>query len=727
MILKAMTSNSSGPAPVFAPLAYSLSRRNALFLPLLAALSAPLIAHAQSSTDAKTLDSVKVTAERRDGYIARPSATGTGLTLSPLETPQSTSTLTRQELDDFGLNNADTALALATGVNVELVETDRTYYTARGFDILNFQVDGLGMPFTNGGSEGDIDTAIYERIEVLRGANGLMSSTGYPSATVNFVRKRPTEDFQGSVKVGGGSWSNRRVDLDVSGKLNRAGTVRGRAVAAWQDGDSYLDRYSKKKTMLYGIVEADLSDSTLLTLGASYQKNQPRGGMWGALPLYYTDGTATNYARSTNSAADWTYWNSTDKRVFLELEQKLGSDWTLKASLNYRKFDTDGDLFYVYGTPVKGTSEGLYSYPSAYHSSEDQKYGSLQASGTFAFLGRDHDATVGVRWEKTEVDQLSWYSSDTGTSIGSLQDWTGAYPKPNFDSSSSGANFDITRKSAYASVRWNLTDRLKLITGLNHTWIESSGQTYGVIHDYDASKSSPFVGAVYNFAPNYALYGSYAEIFNPQYVVDASNHLLEPVTGDNAEMGIKGQWLEGRINGSLAIFRAKENHLASDATYSTSIGGYYYTPVNATSTGFEADIAGQVSQDLQLSAGYTQLSLKDDEGDNTLTYVPRRTFKLAATYRIPQWEQLKVGATVRWQDRIWRDQDVTSTSGTEIITRQGSYALLGLMTSYDFTPKITASFNLNNVTDRKYINSLYWDQGYYGAGRNWWLSVSYRF
>lgn len=721
-----MTKNVPSPASA-APLSHPALRCNPLFLPLLAALAAPPAAWAETSTEVKTLDSIEVTAERQNGYIARPSATGTGLTLSPLETPQSTSTLTRQQLDDFGLNNADSALAMATGVNVELVETDRSYYTARGFDITNFQVDGLGLPFTNGGSEGDIDTAIYDRIEVLRGANGLMSSTGNPSATINFVRKRPTEESQGSVSVSGGSWNNYRVDADVSGKLNRTGSVRGRLVGAFQDGDSYLDRYSKKKKLYYGIVEADLSDSTLLTLGASYQNNQPQGGMWGALPLYYSDGSATDYDRSTSTSADWSYWNSIDKRVFLELEQRLGADWVLKASLNYRKFETDGELFYVYGTPVKGSDEGLYSYPSSYTSSEDQKYGNLQASGAFALAGRSHDATVGVRWEQTEVDQLSWYGNDIGTGIGSLEDWTGDYTKPSFDAYSSSADFDITRKTAYASVRWNLNDRLKLITGVNHTWIDSTGQNYGVVHDYDASKSSPFVGAVYNFDPDYALYASYAEIFNPQYKVDASNQVIEPVTGSNAEMGIKGQWLDGKVNGSLAIFRVKQNHLADDATYSTATGGYYYTPVNATSTGFEADISGQVGQYLQLSAGYTQLSLKDDAGDNALTYVPRRTLKLAATYRIPQWQALKVGASVRWQDRIWRDQNATDTSGNEIYTWQGSYALLGLMTSYDFSPKISATLNLNNVTDRKYINSLYWSQGYYGAGRNWWLSVNYRF
>jgi outer membrane receptor for ferric coprogen and ferric-rhodotorulic acid len=698
-------------------------QRRLLCLALIGCLAAPPLSQAaDNSSQTTTLDKIDVHGDRSNGYTAPASSSATGLILSQLETPQSISTITRQQLDDFELNTADAALALATGVNVEVLETDRTYYTARGFDITNFLVDGLGLPFTNGGAEGEMDTAIYERIEVLRGANGLMSSSGNPSATINFVRKRPTTDFQANLGLGGGSWSNYRVDADVSGPLNHAGSVRGRAAAVWQDGDSYLDRYSKKKTVLYGIVEADLSPSTLLSAGVSYQKNEPTGSMWGALPLYYSDGSSTNYDSSTSTAADWSYWNTTDKRAFLELEQALGGDWKLKASLNYRDFESAGDLFYVYGAPVKGSDTGLYAYPSHYTSQEQQKYANLQANGSFTVAGRRHEAVIGLRWDQTEVDQLSLYGEGIGTDIGSLESWTGNYAKPAFTAGTGVAEFDITRKTAYASVRWDLTERLKLITGLNYTQAESTGQTYGVIHDYDTSDTSPFVGAVYNFDPNYALYASYAEIFNPQFYVDVNNQVLDPITGSNAELGIKGQWLEGRLNGSLAIFRVKQDNVAANATYSTTTLGYYYTPVDATSTGFEADISGQLGEYAQISAGYTQLSLKDEAGDNTLSYVPRRTFKLAGTYRIPQWQQLKVGANMRWQSQVQR----TRSSATGI-TRQGSYAVFGLMAGYDFSPQLSATLNLNNVADRKYISSLYWDQGLYGAERNWWLSLNYRF
>ncbi|WP_241093933.1 TonB-dependent siderophore receptor [Xanthomonas bonasiae] len=712
-------------------------RHHALCLAL-AALLAPLAASAaaaeaasaaDAATDAasapKLLDKLDVVAQRADGYTAPASTTGTGLLLTPLETPQSVSTISREQMDDFGLDSANAVLALATGVNVEKIETDRTYYTARGFDILNFQVDGLGLPFTNGGAEGDLDTAMYERVEVLRGANGLLSSTGNPSATIDFVRKRPTDELQASAGVTVGSWDTRRIDADLSGRLNTSGSVRGRIVAVGQDGDSYLDRYALKKQSFYGIVEADLGDSTRLSVGASYQKNDSTGGMWGALPLFYSDGSATDYARSTSTSADWSYWTTQDKRAFVELQQALGADWQLKAALNYRKLDNDSQLFYVYGTPERSTGLGLYSYPSQYNSEETQKYADVYASGPFALGGRTHELVVGVKWGRVQADQLSWYGNDIGTALPALEGWSGDYPKPSFDAYSDSADFDITRRSAYATARWNLSDALKLITGVNHTQIESRGQNYGVQHVYDDSKTTPFVGAVYNFDPNYALYASYAEIFNPQTELDRNLQVLDPITGSNAELGIKGQWLQQRVNASFALFRAKQDNTAETDLYIGNV--QTYKAVDATSTGYEFDLAGRLGDHWQLNAGYTQLSLKDDAGRNVRTYVPRRTFKLATTYTVPQWEALKLGATLTWQSDIYRDQQALDTSGNEIFTRQDSYALLGLMAHYDFTPQFSATLNVYNVTDRKYINSLYWAQGYYGAPRNTSLSLNYKF
>ncbi|RAO77032.1 TonB-dependent siderophore receptor [Dyella jiangningensis] len=716
----------------------SLTRRHPLrcrAVALAFALAAPLsqAGDAPDAPDAakvKNLEGVQATATVTgdgDSYTTKATDSATRLSLSMRETPQSMSVVTRQQMDDFGLNNINAVLDNTTGVNVERVETDRTYYSARGFDVTNFLMDGVGLPFADGNQQGDIDTAVYERVEVLRGANGLLSFTGNPSATINFVRKRPTADFQGDVGVTVGSWDNRRLDVDLSGPLNESHSVRGRLVAADQDTDSYLDRYNLRKQVISGIVDADLTSSTLLTAGVTYQKNKTHGGMWGALPLYNTDGTATDYDRSTSTSADWSHWNIADTRSFVELTQELGSEWRLKAALNYRRVTEDSNLFYVYGTPDAQTGLGLFSYPSAYDSTEKQYVADLYATGPFDLAGRRHELVVGANWAKDDVHQLSGYGVGIGTPLPPLGEWTGNYPMPPFDAYYGNGDFHIKRKSLYATARWSLADPLTLITGASLVHVEETGVNYGTPSNYRKTETTPFVGAVYDLSKNYSLYVSYAKLFNPQTQTDVNNKVLDPVTGANLEAGIKGEWYEGRLNATFALFRTRQDGLAEYAGHNLATNQDYYTGIDATAKGFEFDVSGQLTDHWQLSGGYTQLGLRDPDGANVRTYVPRRTFRLSTVYRVPALEGLRVGATLRWQDRIYRDQQDVALDGSEIYTTQGSYAVIGLMAGYDFNPHWSATFNIDNVTDRKVITSLYWSQGFYSAPRNYMLNVRYRF
>ena len=99
--------------------------------------------------------------------------TATKLNLSVFETPQVVSVISRDQIDDFSLRETNSLLAYVPGVTVEQVETGRTYYTARGFDIVNFQYDGVGVPFSYGLTQGHDDTTIYEQVEIVKGATGL--------------------------------------------------------------------------------------------------------------------------------------------------------------------------------------------------------------------------------------------------------------------------------------------------------------------------------------------------------------------------------------------------------------------------------------------------------------------------------------------------------------------------------------------------------------------------
>ena len=690
-------------------------------LPLVRAVALALLAgaaagaHAQHAAAADgTLSTVVVRdadgAPAAIGYRVRRSESALGLELSPRQTPQSVSSVTQAQVEDFRLWSVNDLLASVTGVSVERVETDRTYYTARGFDIVNFQFDGIGMPFTNGSQWGDLDTAVFERVDVVRGANGLLSATGNPSATVNFVRKRPTRDFQASAAVTLGSWNRRRADADLAGPLGADGRVRGRLVVAREKGDSWLDRYGIDKTVVAGIVEADLTPSTRVSLGLLEQQSDAKSPMWGALPLHFTDGSPTDYDVATSTATDWAFWNNRDRRAHADLVQALGGGWELKASALHRELKADSELFYVYGTPDRATGLGLFSYPSQFRGDYTQQVLDVRASGPFQLGGRRHELLLGASWGKEKAREHSDYGQGIGTPLPDLATWDGRYPRPAFDAGSDGSRFDVQRRSVYAAARLNPMDALHVIVGANATSVRSSGANYGVAHAYDANDVSPYAGVVADLTDRLSAYASATRIFRPQTEVDADHRVLAPVEGNSLEAGIKGEWLDRRLLTSAAVFRTTQDNTAEAAGTFANFQTFY-RGVDATATGFELEASGQLARGWELNAGYTHLRLRDRDGRDARTFVPRRLLRLATTYRLPSLPALAIGGAVRWQSAI------STLDGTTRIA-QDAYTLVDLMARYDIDPHWSVTVNVGNVTDEKYLTSLYWTQAYYGAPRN---------
>ncbi len=276
--------------------------------------------------------------EGTGSYTPGAIATATRLVLTPRETPQSVSVVTRQEMDDFNLTSIDRVMEHTPGVSIVTYDSERTQYYARGFAIQNFQYDGIPMLRDSAYSAGHTltDMAIYDRVEVLKGAAGLLTGSGDPGATINLIRKKPTREFQGSASLGIGSWQNYRTQLDFSGALNESGSVRGRAVVAYQDRQSHLDHYQRKTGVLYGIVEADLTPATLLTVGADWQDSDPKGSTWGGIPIYDANGNFNTMPRSFNNGARWSGWNQYSRTVFATLEHTFDNEWVTKLQLNHQ-------------------------------------------------------------------------------------------------------------------------------------------------------------------------------------------------------------------------------------------------------------------------------------------------------------------------------------------------------------------------------------------------------
>ncbi|TLF50619.1 TonB-dependent siderophore receptor [Halomonas urmiana] len=702
-----------------APLAQAVRRALGLATAGSLALMSPvLLAEEAESTEA--LETVTVEAEAlsivtegSDDYRVSRTSTATKLDLAPRETPQSVSTVTRAQIEDFNLDTLNDVLESTPGVTVERVETDRTYYSSRGFEISNLQVDGLRLPMPYNNVHGDIDTAVYDRVEVVRGATGLMSGSGNPAATVNFVRKRPTATPQASVTGTLGSDDHRRLALDVSGPLDDEGRVRGRLIAAVQDSDSYLDRLHRERGVLYGVLEADVTDSTQLALGHTRQRNDTDSNMWGALPLYDSAGNPTDYDRSTSPAPDWSYWNGETQRSFVELTQRLSDDWSLKGTVTHLDMVSDTELFYIGTVPdaVTGRIPNSF-YLSKYDRHLEQWVADVHAKGDVEAFGRTHQLVLGSDWSQSRNQQSSLYAAAT-EDLPPLDEWDGDYPEPDFGDPDFVNDATIKERSVYGTGKLDLADRWTAVVGARMSWLDTVGKQYGSSQDTTLDNElTPYAGLIYDVTDRASLYASYTEIFNPQTEMDRSGQYLDPIEGASYELGLKADVFDGGADAALAVFRTEQNHVAQP---DGRVNGReaYKAADGITSEGVELTLAGELTPGWQASAGYTYLEVEDAEGEATNTYIPRHLVRATTSYRPASLAALKVGARLRWQDDIERDRDRDDGK-----TRQDAYALVDLMASYDFSDSLTGSLNVNNVTDEKYLTSLKWDQGFYGAPRH---------
>ena len=454
---------------------------NAISLALLTSLTLPAgVANANAVPDDEDIEKLTVSGERLNNYLYEKADSLSRLDLDIKDLPQSISVIGEEMIDDFALNNINAVLDTVTGLNVEEVETDRTYFTARGFDVTNFQVDGLGLPVLSGNVHGDIDTAIYDRVEVLRGANGLMTGTGSPSATINYVRKKPTENTQISARGQLGSWNAKRLDIDASAPLTDS--VGARVVVVKENRESYLDRYELDKTVAYGVISAALTDTTQLTVGASQQTSDAKGNMWGALTLYYADGTPTNFDTSTSTSADWSQWDVTDTRYFVFLEQQLAEGWSLKADYTHIETDEDTQLFYTYVSRDADTGVtlldpetglGLIGYGSEYTLDDEHDYADIYLNGNFDAFGQTHQVMMGASYAKVAYTDQSLYDFHTGNGfplLPAMEDWTGNTPLPEFTD---------TRAQMEAAFRYSLE---KGVVGEQNVLVLRPDQVRGAIY-----------------------------------------------------------------------------------------------------------------------------------------------------------------------------------------------------------------------------------------------------
>jgi len=675
---------------------------------------APVQVSAQSVRDGTT--------EGTGSYTTNASSTATKLNLSPRETPQTLTVVTRQKMDDFGLTSVDAVLESTSGVYVRNEGGDGTVASSRGFR-LQSSYDGIPNPIGIGeGNRGPSpETAFLDKVEILQGASGLMSGAGEPGGTINLVRKRPTREFQAHVEAGLGSWDKKRLVGDVSGALIKSGRIRGRAVALVDRSDSFTDYVFDNKQGFYGIVEADITETTTVGANVMYQMNDfnmhygvPRNPNGADLDFQRSSFYGLKNGKSTKESTSYT----------IDLNQKLPFDWIFKAAYTHADITGDNVVNNLRGTLDPTTGNGLQLSTRLQEREFESDVIDAYVNGPISLFGREHELVFGAASSKMQDrnrlapvsrTDLNVYNYD-GSSISRPSGAYAAWPVAN----------ETKQQGIYGAARLNLADQIKFILGTRVSWYEYKNR--GTTQQKEDAVVSPYAGLVYDLNKSTSVYLSYSDIFKPQSSLKLGGGTIDPIVGENYEMGVKGEFLQGRLNASAAVFRLEQTNLAQiDYDVGTVCnGGYCYKASGlVVSQGFDLGLNGEVLPGWQVGAGYTYSHSETKEGaDKGKAYgtgTPQRIFRAHTTYLIPgtAWT---VGGTIRSQSKMYQES-------TGYYAKQSGYTVVGLMAKYRINKQADVGITVNNLFDRHYYETIGGAVmgNFYGAPRSFAVNLKYNF
>lgn len=681
------------------------NRHTPLCLGLLLALSPLAAAVADARKDGETELPDMVISGESTSATQPPGVTTLGkVPLKPRELPQSASVIDHERLEQQNLFSLDEAMQQATGVTVQPFQLLTTAYYVRGFKVDSFELDGVPALLGNTASSPQ-DMAIYERVEILRGSNGLLHGTGNPAATVNLVRKRPQREFAASTTLSAGRWDRYRAEVDVGGPLSASGNVRGRAVAAYEDRDYFYDVADQGTRLLYGVTEFDLSPDTLLTVGAQYQHIDSITNMAG-VPMA-KDGSNLGLSRDTYLDVDWDRFKWDTYRAFGSLEQQLGGGWKGKVSAEYQEADSRLRYAGSFGAIDPQTGDGGQLMGAAYKFKSIQRSLDANLNGPVRLFGLTHELLGGVTYAQGETRQdTARFLNLPNTPVNVYRWGPHGVPRPQIGQYTSPGTTTTTQKGLYALGRIKLAEPLTLVVGGRESWWD---QDTPATRFKPGRQFTPYGGLIWDFARDWSWYVSYAEVYQPQADRQTWNsEPLSPVEGKTYETGIKGELADGRLNLSLAAFRIDlENNPQEDPDHPGPPNNpFYISGGKVRSQGFELEGTGYLTPYWSLSAGYTYTSteyLKDsqnDSGTRYSTFTPRHLLRLWSNYDLP------------WQDRRWsvggglQAQSDYSVDYRGVSMRQGGYALVNMRLGYKIDEHWTAAVNVNNLFDRTYYQSL---------------------
>lgn len=665
--------------------------------------------------------------------------------LSPiLETPQNIQVVTGKILADQQVTSmSDGVLRNVSGATrVEHWGDLYTNITMRGSQIQAFRngfnvVNSYWGPLTE-------DMSFVDHIEFVKGPAGFMLANGDPSGLYNVVTKKPTGISKGEFTLTTGSYDLYRATLDLDGKLSGNGRLLYRLNVAGQNKNSHRANEYNNRYSIAPVVSYQLDDHTKLTL--EYTLQHAKMSDVGSFYVFSTEGYANLPVDFTTSPPGLAPTIINDHSLSFNFQHEINKNWKLTAQAAYLNYQQEGsDLWpaavYNNGKMLRGVS--------IWDAKSEMTLAQVFVNGKMRTGRVNHNILSGLdigtksyKADWSQYHQLDSIGAEFNTALPVYTTPVNGYPSFNRDlnlearSVASGGMIDQRYTGIYLQDELGfLENRIRLTLAGRYTFVNQSA--WGGSPE-EAKHFSPRIGLSASIDKQTSVYALYDQAFTPQSGVLSSGKDVQPITGNNTEIGIKKDWGEGRWNTSLAVYRIMKNNELTGDPNSDPNSGLSVELGQKEAKGVEFDLRGTIVPGLNLVANYAYTDSKVTKVTEGVTSIhvgdvipgfAKHTANSWLSYKAQNGALKGTGVSLGFTYLV--DRATATWSKADNSKNLPDYFKLdgGLFWEKDKF-KITA--NVFNILDEylysggyyAYLPAYYWQTE---APRNFRLSLAYRF
>lgn len=627
------------------------------------------------------LEPMTVTAPRTPSYAVTETRTATRTDTASLNVPFSVGTVNQSLLQDAQLLRLEEIAPFISGVQASSANSGfDSDLRIRGFSTGgNHYLDGL-----QDNQHFEVrDTALIDKVEVLKGQSSVLYGSGSPAGAVNFISKKPQAEARHSLSYQTGSYELHRGVLDSTGALTADKSLLYRLIAAGQLANDWRANVTHNSVTVAPSLTWHYAPESSLNLAFEYRnQNQPYlfDTVYTQNQVLYDHSYVDPRARSNRQ-----YW-----RVSGSVSQKLTDNWSLHFASHYFHVERQ-DLLFGFFTLVSPTR--LSGYYRDIHDHYDQYSLRAELRGQFELFGSQHHVVSGVERH---------YNNDLFHSRESINGYRLDVYNPRFDYPvPSTKRSDKTQKQTefgfYLNDTLDITRYLHLTGGFRYSFFNGNGSKNDVYAPMTDQNALVFnAGLSVTPVDNAAIYASYSQSFQPNAGMDKNHTFLPAKQGELYEVGIKATGFQKRLLSSVAVYQLKQSNLTSrDANHPD----YFVANGAIRARGFEWDGNAQIGDDLQLLANYsytdtTFLHHASYQG-NSFRSTPRHSGTVWGHYQLPI-ENLKIGGGLIMVGSRWGD-DANSF-------KVASYIRADAIAHYHLAP-FDFRFKVENLLDKRYVSN----------------------